>query len=121
MNVEDIKNVGVLGAGLMGHGIAQVFGSKGYRVNLFDKDQKMLESAPGRIRKNLQVFLELKLAQESHIEDCLNNINLCQDMSELCKDADIIIEAVSENLEVKKSVFANMEKATSQHTILCSN
>jgi 3-hydroxybutyryl-CoA dehydrogenase len=121
MKVEDIENVGVLGAGLMGHGIAQVFGSKGYGVNLFDKDQRMLESAPGRIRKNLQVFLELELAQESHIEDCLNNINLCQDISELCKDADIIIEAISENLELKKSVFADMEKATSQHTILCSN
>jgi 3-hydroxybutyryl-CoA dehydrogenase len=121
MKAEGIKNVGVLGAGLMGHGIAQVFGSKGYRVNLFDKDKGMLESALDRIRKNLQVFVELDLVQESHIEYCLNNINLSHDMSALCKDADIIIEAVSEDLDLKKSVFADMERLTSQHTILCSN
>jgi 3-hydroxybutyryl-CoA dehydrogenase len=121
MKVEGIKNVGVVGAGLMGHGIAQVFGSRGYRVNLYDKDQMMLESAPGRILKNLQVFLELGLVQESHVEYCLNNINLYHDMSALCRDADIIVEAVSENLELKKSVFADMERLASQHTILCSN
>ena len=56
MKLEEIKNIGVLGAGLMGHGIAQVFGFKRYRVNLFDNDQRMLKSAPNRIQKNLQVF-----------------------------------------------------------------
>jgi len=121
MKLEEIKNVGVVGAGLMGHGIAQVFGSKGYRVNLFDKDQGMLESAPNRIRKNLQVFLEMKLTKESDVEQCLQNINLCYDMSAVCSGADIMIEAVIENLEVKKSVFAEMERLTSQQTILCSN
>lgn len=121
MKLEETKNVGVVGAGLMGHGIAQVFGSKGYRVNLFDKDQGMLESAPNRIRKNLQVFLEMKLTKESDVEQCLQNINLCYDMSAVCSGADIMIEAVIENLEVKKSVFAEMERLTSQQTILCSN
>jgi 3-hydroxybutyryl-CoA dehydrogenase len=121
MELEEIKNVGVVGAGLMGHGIAQIFGFKGYKVNLFDKDQRMLESAPGRIRKNLQVFLELKLAEESDLERCLSKINLCHDMSALCSGADVIIEAVIEDLEVKRSIFAEMERLTSQQTIICSN
>ena len=121
MNLGEIKNVGVLGAGLMGHGIAQVFGLKGYRVNLFDNDQRMLKSAPNRIQKNLQVFLALDLVEEPDVERCLNNINLCHDMSALCNGLDVIIEAVSETLEVKKSVFAKMERFTSQQTILCSN
>ena len=56
MKLGEIKNIGVLGAGLMGHGIAQVFGLKGYRINLFDNDQRMLKSAPNRIQKNLQAF-----------------------------------------------------------------
>jgi 3-hydroxybutyryl-CoA dehydrogenase len=121
MKLEEIKNVGVLGAGLMGHGIAQIFGLKGYRVNLFDNDQRMLKSAPNRIQKNLQVFLALDLVEESDVERCLNNINLCHDISALCNGLDVIIEAVSETLEVKKSVFAEMERFTSQQTILCSN
>ena len=53
MKVEEIKTVGIVGAGLMGHGIAQVFGIKGYRVNLYDKDPGILERAPGKIRANL--------------------------------------------------------------------
>ena len=121
MKLGEIKNVGVLGAGLMGHGIAQVFGLKGYRVNLFDNDQRMLKSAPNRIQKNLQVFLTLDLVEEPDVERCLNNINLCHDMSALCNGLDVIIEAVSETLEVKKSVFAEMERFASQQTILCSN
>jgi len=121
MKLGEIKNVGVLGAGLMGHGIAQVFGLKGYRVNLFDNDQRMLKSAPNRIQKNLQVFLALDLVEEPDVKRCLNNINLCHDMSALCNGLDVIIEAVSETLEVKKSVFAKMERFTSQQTILCSN
>lgn len=121
MKLEEIRNVGVVGAGLMGHGIAQVFGSQGYGVNLFDNDQGMLESAPGRIRKNLQVFLELKLIEESDLERCLSTINLCHDMPALCHGVQVMIEAVSENLEVKQSVFAEMERLTSQQTILCSN
>ena len=121
MKAKEIKNVGIIGAGLMGHGIAQVFGIKAYRVNLYDKDHEMLESAPGRIRKNLQTFLELKLIEESDIEGCLSNLNLCRDMSDLCSGVDVIVEAVSENLEVKQSVFSEMETLTSQQTILCTN
>ena len=103
MKLEEIKNVDIIGAGLMGHGIAQVFGLNGYRVNLFNNDQRMLKSAPNRIQKNLQVFLALDLVEEPDVERCLNNINLCHDMSALCNGLDVIIEAVSETLAVKKS------------------
>jgi 3-hydroxyacyl-CoA dehydrogenase len=72
VKVEEIKTVGIVGAGLMGHGIAQVFGIKGYRVNLYDKDPGILESASGKIRANLQLFLELKSIKESDLRLCLN-------------------------------------------------
>ena len=65
MKLEEIRAIGIVGAGLMGHGIAQVFGTRGYRVNLYDKDDRVLESTPARIRKNLQLFLEVKLIEES--------------------------------------------------------
>jgi len=121
MKVEEIKNVGIVGAGLMGHGIAQVFGIKGYRVNLYDKDEGVLGSAIRSIRKNLQFFLKLELVEESDRECCLNNINLCHSMQALCSDVDVTIEAVIENLEVKQLVFAEMERFTSRQTLLCTN
>jgi 3-hydroxyacyl-CoA dehydrogenase len=121
MKVEEIKSVGIVGAGLMGHGIAQVFGIKGYSVNLYDKDPGILESAPGKIRANLQLFLELESIKESDVKLCLNNISPCHRMPDLCKGMDVIIEAVSEKLEVKQSVFAEMERYASRKTLLCTN
>jgi 3-hydroxyacyl-CoA dehydrogenase len=121
MKAEEIKAVGIVGAGLMGHGIAQVFGIKGYRVNLYDKDSGILKEAPGKIRENLQLFLEVKSIKESDLELCLKNINLCHTMPDLCKGMDLMIEAVSERLEVKQLVFAEMERHTSPQTLLCTN
>ena len=121
MNTEEIKAVGIVGAGLMGHGIAQVFGIKGYQVNLYDKDPGILANAPVKIRENLQLVLELKSINKSDLELCLKNINLCHHMPDLCKGMDILIEAVSEKLEVKQLVFAEMEKYTSRETLLCTN
>ncbi len=60
MKIEEIRNIGVIGAGLMGHGIAQVFAIKGYKVKLFDNDSGVLKSAPGRIRNHLQTDESIK-------------------------------------------------------------
>lgn len=121
MKVERIRNIGVVGAGLMGHGIAQVFGARGYRINLYDKDHGVLKNAPSRIRKNLQAFRELRLSKGADVERCLGNIHLCRDLSELCNGVDVVIEAVSENLKVKQSVFAELERFASREAILCTN
>ncbi len=121
MKAEEIKTIGIVGAGLMGHGIAQVFGIKGYGVKLYDKDTKILESAPGKIRANLQLFLEVKSIIEPDLELCLKNISLCRAIPDLCEGTDVIIEAVNENLKVKQLVFAELERYTSEHTLLCTN
>ena len=76
MKVEEIRNIGVIGAGLMGHGIAQVFALKGYKVKLFDNDSKVLEAAPGKIRNNLQTLSEMGLVESREVEDCLNHIQI---------------------------------------------
>ena len=121
MKAEEIRAVGIVGAGLMGHGIAQVFGIKGYKVNLHDKDSGIFEDAPRKIRENLQLFLELGSIQGSDVDRCLRNINLCHGMPDLCKGMDLIIEAVSEKLEVKQMVFNELERHTSRRTLLCTN
>ena len=121
MKTEDIKNIGILGAGLMGHGIAQVFALKGYKVKLFDNDSKVLQSVPERIRNNLQTLLEMGLVESRELEDCLNHIQICHTLPEMCDRVELAIEAVSENLDLKRAVFSDLERLTPPETILCSN
>lgn len=121
MKAEEIRTIGVIGAGLMGHGIAQVFAIKGYKVNLFDKDSEVLKSAPERIGHNLQTLLEMGLVESREIEDCLNRIRLFHTLTEMCEGVELAIEAVSENLDLKRAIFSDLERLTPPQTILCSN
>ena len=83
MRAEEIRTIGVVGAGLMGHGIAQVFALRGYKVKLFDNDPKILERAPEKIRNNLQTLLEMSLVESQGLEDCLNHLQLCHTLREM--------------------------------------
>ncbi len=121
LKVEEIRNIGVIGAGLMGHGIAQVFALKGYKVKLFDNDSRVLETAPEKIRNNLKTFLEMGLVEPREIEACLNHLQLSRTLTEMCEGIELAIEAVSENLDLKRAVFLDLERLTSPQTILCSN
>ena len=105
----------------MGHGIAQVFALKGYNVQLFDNDSKVLEAAPEKIRDNLHTLLEMGLLEFRELEDCLSHIQLCRALIEMCEGVQLIIEAVSENLDLKRAVFSDLERLTPPQTILCSN
>jgi len=121
LKAEEIRTIGVIGAGLMGHGIAQVFALKGYKVKLFDNDSKVLESAPEKIRNNLQTLLEMRLVESQEFEDCLNHLQLCHTLPEMCEGVELTIEAVSENLDLKRAIFLQLEALTTPQTILCSN
>jgi len=121
MKTNDIDKIGIIGAGLMGHGIAQIFAMNGYKVNVFDTDIKVLKSVPERIHKNLQVFLELKIVEEKDINQFMNNIHLCDNLFSMCEGTDIIIEAVKENLDLKLNLYANLEQNINPDIIICSN
>lgn len=121
MKVEEVRNIGVIGAGLMGHGIAQVFAIKGYKVKLFDNDSEVLKSALERIRNNLQTLFKMGLIESQELEDCLNHIQICYTLKEMCEGVEFAIEAVSENLDLKRKVFLDLERLTPPQTILCSN
>ena len=121
MNCEEIKAVGIVGAGLMGHALAQIFALKGYPVSILDKDTSVLKQVPEKVRRNLQVFLDLDLISRIEADTCLEKIQLCERFEEMYRENCIIIEAISENLEKKKSVFSQIEKHVSPETILCSN
>ena len=87
MDFKDIRRIGVIGAGLMGHGIAQVFASAGYAVNLYDADKATLEAAKGKIHANFKVFIDLGLAEPKDAADCLGRIDLCNSLAALCEDS----------------------------------
>ncbi|MCK9274803.1 MAG: 3-hydroxyacyl-CoA dehydrogenase [Syntrophales bacterium] len=121
MKLDDVKKVAMIGAGDMGHGIAACCLLGGYTVALRDIDQKFVDRGVAGIKNSFAKFKEKgKITPEAHDEALARLIPLT-DMEEAVKDADFIIEAVPEKLELKKSVFAEIDKYAPKHAILASN
>jgi 3-hydroxybutyryl-CoA dehydrogenase len=116
-----MQSIAILGAGLMGHGIAQVFAGAGHPVRIHDQDPAVLASAPDRIRANLTPFVELGLIKPELVEPLLGRVQLCSDLASLCQGCDLVIEAVNENLQTKRQVFAQLEGLVPARTVLASN
>ena len=121
MKAEDIRNIAVIGAGMMGHGIAQVFASKNYRVHLLDVKDEILSKAVGNIRLNLSMMARKGVGLESGIETVVSRIKTTTNMGEAASDAQLVIEAVTENLELKQRVFQDLDRLCSPETILATN
>jgi 3-hydroxyacyl-CoA dehydrogenase len=118
----EIRKVTVLGAGLMGHGIAQVAAQVAkYEVSLRDVRQEFLDKGMKMIQGSLQKFVDKEKISEEEISETLDRIHPTLDIKEAVADADLIIEAVPENVEVKKSVFVEIEKFAKKDAITASN
>jgi len=111
----------VIGAGTMGHGIAQICAMAGFTVWMRDIKQEFLDNAMQRIRWSLGKFLEKKKISKEQVETTVENIKTTTDLMEAAKIADFVIEAVPENLELKKKIFREMDKIAPKETILASN
>jgi 3-hydroxybutyryl-CoA dehydrogenase len=121
MKAEDIKCVAVIGAGTMGHSIAQVFAQAGIETHLVDLKEDVLENALRMIKANMKTLVEHGLIEEDRIPVILDNIHPTTDLAEACRNADFILEAVAEVPDIKKDVFAGMEALASEKAILASN
>ena len=121
MGISMQTKVGVVGAGLMGHAIAQLVAFKGYSVSLYDNSRQVLEKAPERIRANFKSLLDEGLATSTDLEEILSRIRLCESLEEATADSGFIIEAVSENLSLKQGLFRELERYVGPKTILSSN
>ena len=118
----EVKKVTVLGAGLMGHGIAQVAAQVAkYEVNLRDVKQEFLDNGIKMIKDSLQRFLKKGELSEKEVNETLSRIHLTMDLREAVADADLIIEAVPENVELKKSVYFEVDKFAKEGAIIASN
>jgi 3-hydroxybutyryl-CoA dehydrogenase len=115
------ERIAVIGAGLMGHGIAQVFAMAGHPVALTDVDSRTLESAPSRIAHNLSGFAEYGLVDASAIDEIVARVALIDTLEDVARDADVVFEVAFENLELKRDLFRRLDAVCSPQTILCSN
>ncbi|UII27937.1 3-hydroxyacyl-CoA dehydrogenase NAD-binding domain-containing protein [Fulvivirga maritima] len=117
--VDDIKTVGIVGAGTMGLGIAQVCAAAGFKTALFDINEEALKDAEKSIISNFNKGIEKGKVTESQKEEALSNLSFITEINDL--RADLIIEAVLEKLEVKQKLFQQLEDINSTNTILATN
>ena len=113
--------VAVLGAGTMGHGIAQVCAMAGYGVRLYDVDVVSVEMGMERIRKNLDKGVKLGKVAPAVRETTVAGLSTTTDLAEALGDAGLVIEAAPERLEVKKEVFFRVEEKVADATLLATN
>jgi len=123
---KPIKTVAIIGSGLMGSGIAQVAAATGHKVTLVDQSQEIVDKAGDRIAKSLSRVVKKKFASdakagEAFMAQTMGNLLLKTDSIEACKDADLVVEAIIENLDIKKKLFAALDEASPAHTIFASN
>ena len=119
MKLEDIKSIGIVGAGTMGSGIAQMSAMAGYQTIIFDIQEAALDKAKSAVTKNLDKGIEKGKVTEDQKNTCLQNISFLSNLDEL--KADVIIEAVVEKLQVKIDIFSQLEKINAENTILATN
>lgn len=121
MKVSDIRKVLVVGAGTMGHGIAQVFARSGYSVCLIDRHTSILERARKQIRSNLDTMVEAGVLSAADIDSILERIQTSTVLEQSADGVDLVIESVPEKAEIKRDVFSRLDKVCPAHTILASN
>ena len=115
-----IKTVGVIGAGTMGNGIAQVFAQSGFTVTLVDVAQPMLDRARATIEKSLGKFVEKGTLTASDRDASLGRLQTATSIDQL-SDADYVVEAIVENAETKRGLFTSLDAITKPEVILASN
>jgi 3-hydroxybutyryl-CoA dehydrogenase len=116
-----IKRVAVIGAGLMGHGIAQIFAIHGYEVNLTDNRKEALPEAIENVRSNLNLMSRKGLGKIDEIEPALARIRTIPDSGEAVRGAQFVVEAVSENLDLKQRIFRDLDSLCGPETVLATN
>ncbi|MEL6731449.1 MAG: 3-hydroxyacyl-CoA dehydrogenase NAD-binding domain-containing protein, partial [Bacteroidota bacterium] len=115
------QKVAVIGAGTMGNGIAHVFAQHGYDVNLIDISAAALERGLATIGKNMDRQVKKEILTAADKEASLGRLIPMTDLSEGVKDRDIVVEAATENLDLKLKIFTQMDEAAPEHAILASN
>lgn len=116
-----MKKIAVIGAGTMGNGIAHTFAQFGYETNLIDISEDRLKSGMDTISRNLDRMVSKERISEAEKEKTLSGITTFTTLSEGVKSTDLVVEAATENLELKLSIFQDLDRFCSPDTVLASN
>jgi len=116
-----MKNITIIGAGTMGNGIAHAFAQRNFNVNLVDISQNALEQAMKTIEKNLDRMVSKEKITINDKEKTLNNISLHTNLNEGTQDTDLVVEAATENIDLKLKIFKELDEICSSKTILATN
>jgi 3-hydroxybutyryl-CoA dehydrogenase len=119
--LQQIKTVTVIGSGTMGNGICHVFAQSGFKVHMMDIRQEALDKAIGTIGKNMDRQVSKGSLSEEEKTAALGRISTYTDMAEAVKDADLVVEAATENIDLKIKIFQELDKLAPANCILASN
>lgn len=119
--LQQLKIVTVIGSGTMGNGICHVFAQNGFDVHMMDINQGALDKAIGTITKNMDRQVAKNALTEDAKQAALGRIVTYTDMAEAVKDADLVIEAATENIDLKVKIFQELDKLCPERTILATN
>ena len=119
--MTEINKITVLGSGIMGHGIAQISAMAGFEVTLRDVDTKFLDSAMSKIKWSLDKLVEKQKITQAESETIYSRIHPVVDLKQALTGADLLIEAVPEDMELKKKVYLDVDKHSDSKTIYASN
>ncbi len=121
MKIEDVKVVAVLGAGTMGHGIAQILAGAGYSVVMRSRQQTTVESGLKRVKDSLQKLVERQKMSQGDSEKLISRISVTTDLETALKNADMVIETIAEDMALKKELFREITKLVKKEVILATN
>ncbi|MEY8869774.1 3-hydroxyacyl-CoA dehydrogenase family protein [Meridianimaribacter flavus] len=116
-----MKNVAVIGAGTMGNGIAHTFAQSGFKVNLIDISEASLKRGMDTISKNLDRMVAKEKITEAQKEETLGNISTFTNITDGVKDTSLVVEAATENVDLKLNIFKQLDEACPKDTILATN
>ena len=117
----EIQSVAVIGAGTMGSGIAQVCAQTGWKTWIYDLDNKRLERSYSSIGDYWKRGIELQKTSVEDVNSWKSNLKLLYELKDLVKPIDLVIEAVPENIDLKRSIFQKLDQITDRGTILATN
>jgi len=121
IKTKTMKNIAVIGAGTMGNGIAHVYAQSGFKVSLIDISQQSLDKAIATITKNLDRLIAKERITEENKNNTLYNITTFTDMAKGVEGIDLVVEAATENVDLKLKIFKQLDELTADNVILASN
>ena len=121
MNIDDVKKIGVIGAGNMGHQISTLCAMQGYKTTVTDVSEEILKNAESFVDTYLPGRVEKERMTQEQADQARANITFSRNLEDAVKDADFVIEAAVEVLDIKRRLFADMDNMAPDHTILATN